>query len=114
MLRALHFINENERVKRGVKALQSGRTTAFLSEVRASGNSSFKYLQNVYTSSDVRHQNVSLALAVSDMILDAAKEAAAFTAAVSRERFRHLYSIKTWKNTRRKWKNSSEKEAAMC
>ena len=75
LLRALHFINENERVKRGVKALQSGRTAAFLSEVRASGNSSFKYLQNVYTSSDVRHQNVSLALALSDMTLDAAKEA---------------------------------------
>ena len=43
LLRALHFINENERVKRGVKALQSGRTAAFLSEVRASGNSSFPW-----------------------------------------------------------------------
>ena len=32
-------------------------------------DSSFKYLQNVYSNSDIEHQNVSLALAVSEMVL---------------------------------------------
>lgn len=75
VLRALHFIQENKRVEVGVKALEDGRIAKFLEEVRASGNSSFKYLQNVYTSSDTWHQNVSLALEVSEMVLDPNKEA---------------------------------------
>ena len=37
--------------------------------VRQSGDSSFKYLQNVYSNRDVTSQNVSLALAVSESIL---------------------------------------------
>ena len=75
VLRALHFLQENKRVEVGVKALEDGRIAKFLEEVRASGNSSFKYLQNVYTSSDTWHQNVSLALEVSEMVLDPTKEA---------------------------------------
>lgn len=35
----------------------------------ASGNSSYKYLQNVYSNADVQHQNVSLALAISEDFL---------------------------------------------
>ena len=75
MLRTIHFIEENKRVQKGVEALKKGKTADFLAGVRASGNSSFKYLQNVYTSSDVAHQNISLALAVSDTVLDAKNEA---------------------------------------
>ena len=41
----------------------------FLKMIKASGDSSYKYLQNVYTNQDVQHQNVSVALAVSDAIL---------------------------------------------
>lgn len=41
----------------------------FLRLVKESGDSSYKYLQNVYVCHDVEHQNVSIALAVSDMIL---------------------------------------------
>ena len=70
VLRALHFIMENERVQRGTAALKKGNVPKFLTEVRASGKSSFEYLQNVYTSSDVRHQNISVALALSDTVLD--------------------------------------------
>lgn len=69
VLRALHFINENKRVQEEVEALKAGKIDAFLALVKASGDSSFKYLQNVYSNSDVKHQNVSLALAVSDMCL---------------------------------------------
>lgn len=71
VLRALHFINENERVKNEVNALVSEDIETFLTNVEASGNSSFKYLQNVYSNSDVQHQNVSLALAVSEDFLGA-------------------------------------------
>ena len=69
VLRAIHFIKENERVARGVKALNNNDMHAFVKIVRQSGNSSFKYLQNVYVPSDIRNQNMSIALAVSDAVL---------------------------------------------
>ena len=69
VLRALHFFEENERVQQEVNALQSGNFQSFFNTVRASGDSSFKYLQNVYTNRDVAHQNVSVALAISDTLL---------------------------------------------
>lgn len=69
VLRALHFINENERVTNEVCALKQGDIATFLKCVKESGDSSYKYLQNVYTNSDVHHQNVSIALATSDVVL---------------------------------------------
>lgn len=69
VLRAIHFAEENERVRKEVAALQSDDIPVFLTTVKASGDSSFKYLQNVYTSHDIAHQNMSIALAVSDSIL---------------------------------------------
>ena len=69
VLRALHFICENERVQKEVRALKSGNIGAFLENVKDSGNSSFKYLQNVYSNQDIKNQNVSLALFVSEMFL---------------------------------------------
>lgn len=68
-LRAIHFVMENERVKRETEALKAGDFNGFLQNVKASGDSSFKYLQNVYLSQDVEHQNVSVALALSDVVL---------------------------------------------
>ena len=70
MLRGLHFYNENKRVKQDVEALKAGDIGSFLKGVQASGDSSFKYLQNVYTTHDVQHQNVSIALAVSEAVLN--------------------------------------------
>lgn len=69
-LRAIHFIEENKRVQKEVAALKTDNLTEFLNMVKASGDSSFKYLQNVYTSHDIEHQNVSIALAVSDSVLE--------------------------------------------
>lgn len=69
VLRALHFVNENVRVQEEVSALNKGEIDTFFALVKASGDSSYKYLQNVYSNSDVQHQNVSVALAVSDMYL---------------------------------------------
>ena len=75
LLRAIHFVNENERVKKGVEALKNNDTNEFLKLVRESGKSSFEYLQNVYAVNDYLNQNLSLALAISDSILDKNEEA---------------------------------------
>jgi len=72
VLRAMHFYAENRRVRDEAEALKRNDTDRFLLAVLASGNSSFKYLQNVYTSKDILHQNVSLALCVSEQALNAA------------------------------------------
>ena len=69
LLRAIHFMNENERVRQEAEALKQDHFSEFLELVKESGNSSYKYLQNVYTSRYIRHQNLSVALAVSDMVL---------------------------------------------
>lgn len=69
VLRALHFYEENKRVLSQAEALRGGDTAAFLKTVKASGASSFQYLQNVYTHHDVASQNMSVALAVSEIVL---------------------------------------------
>lgn len=69
LLRALHFLGENERVDSQVQALEQGDFSRFLALVRDSGNSSFKWLQNVYTVKNVREQGVTLALALSEEFL---------------------------------------------
>ncbi len=68
-LRALHFTQENIRVQKQVQALKDNDIDEFLKWIQASGDSSYKYLQNVYTTQDITHQNVSVALAVSDVLL---------------------------------------------
>ena len=69
VLRTIHFIRENERVQKEVAALSNEDIEVFLKNVKASGNSSYKYLQNVYSNADVQHQNVSIALAISEDFL---------------------------------------------
>ncbi len=69
VLRALHFVRENERVGKTAAALRAGNVEGFLSGVLASGDSSYKYLQNVYTVKNVEEQGLSLALAVAEGIL---------------------------------------------
>ena len=69
VLRAIHFIRENERVARARDALRSGDVDAFFGVVTESGNSSFKYLQNVYTTVNVQEQGLSLALALTEGFL---------------------------------------------
>ena len=66
VLRALHFIRENERVSRAKAALLSDDLCGFFGAVNGSGASSFKYLQNVYTTVHVKEQGISLALALAD------------------------------------------------
>lgn len=66
IMRAYHFFAENERVAAQVEALKKGDVCGFLSGVTASGNSSFKFLQNVYTTKNVGEQGLSLALCLAE------------------------------------------------
>ncbi len=70
VLRAMHFFGDNARVAAQVAALREGKFDDFLTMISKSGDSSFKYLQNVYTNRDVQNQAVSIALAVSEQVLD--------------------------------------------
>lgn len=68
-LRALHFVNENQRVGEQADALKNGNFDEFLRLVRESGDSSYKYLQNVYSSRFPENQSLSVALAISETVL---------------------------------------------
>ena len=69
ILRAVHFIRENDRVAMLADHLKNGRLPLFFEGIRASGDSSFRYLQNVYTTQNVEEQGLSLALAISEGVL---------------------------------------------
>lgn len=69
VLRALHWFDENERVLEEVEALEHKDFARFKMLIKASGDSSYKYLQNVFSVKNIKEQKVSLALAISDSIL---------------------------------------------
>ena len=69
ILRAIHFVRENERVEKAKNALKMGSLDEFYKIIGASGRSSFQYLQNVYTNHNSFEQGISLALCVADGIL---------------------------------------------
>ncbi len=66
ILRAIHYFNENERVAKAAKALENRDIKEFFSCINNSGASSFKYLQNVYTTKNIEEQGLSLALAITE------------------------------------------------
>lgn len=69
ILRAIHLFEENKRVEQEVTALNNGDFETFKKVVKASGDSSYKFLQNVYANSDVKNQSVSIGLAMSEKII---------------------------------------------
>ena len=74
-LRALHFIAENARVAETVSHLKENDLDAFFAGILASGDSSYKYLQNVYTTKNVAEQGLSVALALSEEYLSGKRAA---------------------------------------
>ena len=70
VLRAIHFLQENDRVTEQVAALRAGDFEGFKKLIIESGNSSFEYLQNVYAICDIKEQSMSLALALAQRVLD--------------------------------------------
>ena len=69
VIRAMHFFADNDRVLKEVDALKNGDFETFKSYILESGDSSYKYNQNVFSVKKPLEQPVSLALAVSESIL---------------------------------------------
>lgn len=69
ILRAIHIYQENSRVLKQAEALKSGNMDAFLQLVKESGRSSWMYLQNISPTGAVEHQEVAVALALCDVLL---------------------------------------------
>lgn len=69
VLRALHFFEENKRVEAEVAALKEGRFNDFLENITASGNSSWKWLQNCFTTSNNAEQGITVALALTELFI---------------------------------------------
>ena len=69
VLRALHFFEENERVKQQVSAIRNNDVKTLLSSMNLSGQSSWMLLQNLYVGGST-HQPLPLALALAASILN--------------------------------------------
>ena len=69
ILRALHIYRENERVAQQAEALKTQDVDTFLKLIKESGDSSWKYLQNITPAGAVKHQEVAVALALCDTYL---------------------------------------------
>ncbi len=69
ILRAIHFQGDNQRVVDQVTALERNDFKAFLGMVIDSGYSSYMYNQNIFPVNNVREQGVSIALALSELVL---------------------------------------------
>ena len=76
VLRALHFFEENKRVEAMVAALKADDFHAFLDGITASGNSSWKWLQNCYTNASVQEQGITTTLALTEMFIAGKKKGA--------------------------------------
>lgn len=70
VLRSLHFFEECRRVDEAVACLDEGRPEGLLSIVRASGSSSWRWLQNAAVPGQVAEQPIPLALALSELFLE--------------------------------------------
>ncbi|MCR5735803.1 MAG: galactokinase [Lachnospiraceae bacterium] len=75
IVRAIHFFADHDRVGKQVEALKKGDFDRFKDLVTESGDSSYKYLQNVFAVTDVQNQSVSIGLALTEKLL---KEKAAY------------------------------------
>lgn len=69
VLRALHFFDDNNRAESEFKALSEGRLDDFLKLINESGNSSYKYLQNIFASVAPHEQGLSLGLYTAESVL---------------------------------------------
>jgi galactokinase len=72
VLRLIHFIEENERAQAQARALRSGDMDGFLALVRASGDSSWRLLQNCVATVRPLEQGIPLALILTERFLGGA------------------------------------------
>ena len=70
VLQAMHIFDDNRRVTEQTEALRSGRFDSFLRLVNESGESSWKYLQNVIPSGSSEHQEMAFAIVLCKNLLN--------------------------------------------
>jgi galactokinase len=69
LLRALHFLNDNERVPRQIEALRRNDIAGYLALVNESGDSSWRLLQNCVSVQNPSQQGITVALALTSRFL---------------------------------------------
>ena len=102
VLRAMHLFEENKRVDLHVHPLKKKNFDTFKKLIKESGDSSFNYLQNVYSSHDLTNQSVSIGLAISDISLGD-KGVSRVHGGGLQERFRRLCQMILLVCTKRTW-----------
>ena len=68
-LRAFHYFCDDENAVLEARALEYGDFEVFLNFINDSGQSSYKYLQNIYCTGATSHQAVAVTLAVAEYVL---------------------------------------------
>lgn len=112
LLRAMHVFEENRRVDAQVAALRAGDFPAFLALVKQSGRSSWQYLQNVVPTGAIRHQELGLALALTERLLGG-RGACRVHGGASRGPCRLLCRWTCWRASKRSWRRFWGRENAM-
>jgi len=70
VLRAIHYLLENQRVDNIVRALKRGDFSGFIDLINKSGNSSCCLLQNCYSPKSVKNQGIMIALSITKEFLE--------------------------------------------
>ena len=70
IMRAYHFLEENERVINQINALKNNDINTYIKLMNESGLSSFMYLQNCYSTTSYKNMGVALALALTKDFLN--------------------------------------------
>ncbi len=113
VLRAIHIYDENRRVQEQIAALRRNDFPAFLAQVRLSGLSSWRYLQNVVPAGYKEHQEVAVALAAAERLLNG-RGPAGFTAADLPGPSRPLCPWICWRASSPGWSRFWVMDGVMC
>ncbi|HUX14701.1 MAG TPA: galactokinase family protein [Spirochaetia bacterium] len=81
ILRAMHFFADNNRVEQQIAALRANDVGRYLALVRESGDSSWRLLQNCYSTQTPAEQGIPLATALTELFLIDQSESATAGAA---------------------------------
>lgn len=70
MCRAIHYFEDSDRAQEEAECLRRNDLSGFFKLIKESGESSFKYLQNIFATGDTENQAMALGIAVSERLLD--------------------------------------------